>query len=486
MEVDNEQPRMDQGEPREDKMGGFERLLVWFNAQLDQIGVAPIISLSSLITAIVAVTVTIYNFEANDLLKQLSENRATSEAALSEMQSKLEERIPERVRSPLPIFPKNDVSLVLGSIQKETILELEWVDRDRKHRHQYLVQVVCIAEIRDSKRSENSKTQRDVKPRCSPHKLDADTPSDTKLDQETFHWTQPGVDTVEVPIKDTGTYAWRVARVDTDGKGNITIFEEWSPYFIFTVFESIESRVKVTGEVLVGIVEGSALQQRRANAIGDEKDRGGSDVASKEQTLVDSIQEKKFQNKPARYSSYPTYEALIEAVIRGEVDYAIGEITHTKDREDRGVYFTQGYHDASPWLISKSSRKHLDDGSAIGVLAGSATDQALTRQEELKRYTIVRESLPHDLINDLKKGTVDFIFTASASAKDLLNQRDKNGDAFVSIEDSRAEELKKSYKAMLGDSPMFAIATVDKRLCVELRELVTDGSKGGPVDGDKR
>lgn len=464
----------------------FERGLEWFKAQLNQIGVAPIIALSSLITALVALMVTIYHFEANDLKNQLSESRASSQATLSKMQSELEERIPERVRSPLPIFPKNDVSLVLGLTSKETIVELEWADRDRKHRHQYLVQVVCIAEIPMADRSKGSTENPSEKSRCGPHKLDADTPDGKKLGRTTIRWTQPGVDTVEVPIEGTGTYAWRIARGESDNNGNKTIFEEWSPYFIFTVFESIESRVKVTNEVLVGIVEGSALQQRQANAIGDEQDRGGHDVASTEQRLVESIQEKKFQNKQARYSSYPTYEALIEAVIRGEVDYAIGEITRTRDREDRGIYFTRGYHDASPWFISKSSRKHLDDGSAIGVLAGSATDQALTRQEELKRYTIVRESLSHDLINDLKKGTVDVIFAASASAKDLVNPRDQNGEAFVSIEDSRAEELKKSYRDQLRYPPVFAIATADKTLCDKLNELIARGAPCGPFDWEKR
>ncbi len=471
MEVDNELPRINDGESTKDKTGVVEGLLAWFKTLLKDIGVSSLISLSSLITAILAGIVASCHFEAAALMKQISENRTAYESALSEMQSKLEERIPERVRSPLPIFPKNDVSLVLGSTEKEAILELEWADRDRKHRHQYLVQVVCIAEI---PRRESSKHHAEELAKKAPEKVhcDANNLETDTLDGEYLRSTQPGVESVAVPIKDAGTYAWRVARGESDGNGNKTIFEEWSPYFIFTVFESIESRVKVTDEALVGIVEGSALhlQEKRANAKGEENAGGGSDVASREQVLVNSIQREQFEGRPARYRFYPTYEALIEGVIRGELDYAIGELTRTTDREQRGVYFTRGYHNASPIVIAKSSTKRTRlDGGAIGVISGSATDQALTRLAESRQFTIVRELLPSDLIKDLKKNTVDFIFSANELVKNLVDQNESKEFDIAGEPDS---ELKEFYERRLGYPPEFAIATANESLCKEFDKQV--------------
>ncbi|MBK9305903.1 MAG: hypothetical protein IPM58_02145 [Nitrospira sp.] len=162
-----------------------------------------------------------------------------------------------------------------------------------------------------------------------------------------------------MPIENTGTYAWRVARVDTDGKGNRTIFEEWSSYLIFTVFRSIDSRVTVMNEVRVGVVEGSVLEQKIGGA------REDNNLVKIEENLVNQIQDKYFKdylkhkeeqkNEQIHYVRYPTYAALVEGVVRGEVDYAIGEITRAKYREQRGVFFTRGYHDALPIFISKAS-----------------------------------------------------------------------------------------------------------------------------------
>ncbi|MBK9305902.1 MAG: hypothetical protein IPM58_02140 [Nitrospira sp.] len=182
-------PCTNEGEEKREKPGLSERLLAWCTALLDHIGVSPIFTLSSVTTAIFSIILATCHFEIAALERQQSENQAIYERVLSEMQNQLEERIPERVRSPLPIFPKNEMSLLLGPNEEKINLELEWVDRDRKHRHKYLVQVVCIAEISNNNRSENSETKRDTKSHCGPHKLDADTLDQTKVDEKTLYLT---------------------------------------------------------------------------------------------------------------------------------------------------------------------------------------------------------------------------------------------------------------------------------------------------------
>ncbi|WP_413935017.1 substrate-binding periplasmic protein [Nitrospira sp. BLG_1] len=446
---------------------------------LERVGVGPLLTLSSLVTAISAVFVATYHFDAGDLLKQLSESRTAYEDDLTEMQNNIEARIPERVRSPLPIFPKNEISLLFrpsNGGKKEMDQELEWVDRDRKHRHKYLVQVVCIAEIQEVDRSKRTTENFREQSRCSPHKLDADTPDKRKLDSKTFYLTQPGVDSVKVPIEHSGTYAWRVARADTDSKGNITIFEEWSPYFIFTVFESILSRVKVMNEVLVGVVEGSVLE------LAIDGGRVDNNLAKTEESLVNSIQDNYFKeflthkeeqkNQQKRYLQYPTYETLIEGVARGEVDYAIGQITRTKYREQRGVFFTRGYTDALSIFISKSGRTGPPgDGDTVGVISGSVNERALRYLAKSKRFKIVSELLLQDLVKDLQKGNVNFIFTADERAKDLIAPETNEQKQYMPG-GTLYSDLRDFYASELGYSPMYAVATVNSLMCTELDKHV--------------
>jgi hypothetical protein len=478
MELADPSPHANEGEERREKPGGIERLLAWFTALLAHIGVSPLFTFSSLVTAICSVIVATYQFEIADLGKQRSESRATYEGTLSEMQNKLEERIPERVRSPLPIFPKNEISRLLDPNKKKIDLELEWVDRDRKHRHKYLVQVVCIAKVSNDQRSESPEIKRDTKPSCVPHKLDTDTPDQMKLDGETFLLTQPGVDSVKVPITATGTYAWRVARGDIDN-GDIAIFEEWSPYFIFTVFESIESRVEVMNEVLVGVVEGSVLEQKIDGG------REENNLVKIEEHLVDLIQSKHFKkhlkyieeqkNKQMHYLRYPTYEALVEGVAKGEVDYAIGEITRAKYREQRGVFFTRGYYDALPIFISKSDRVGPPgEGAIVGVITGSINERALILLKKSKRFTIVGESLLQDLQRDLQGGILDFIYTSDEHAKHQLKLNDSNGPYEFVSGGTLYWELRDFYKDELGYSPLYAIATANDKLCGDLDKIVEE------------
>jgi len=115
---------MNEGESTKDNTGVSERALALLKILFDHIGVGPLFSISSLIVALVAGKVAIYHFEATALLNQLSGNRTTYEHALSEMQNKIEERIPERVRSPLPIFPKNEISLTFPTKNSRTEMSL--------------------------------------------------------------------------------------------------------------------------------------------------------------------------------------------------------------------------------------------------------------------------------------------------------------------------------------------------------------------------
>lgn len=440
------------------------KLFVWFETLNDQKGVGPFITLSSLVAAVVAITLATYHFEADVLTKQITENHAEYEYRLSEIQSKLEQRIPPKVRSPLPIFPKNDQTLVREP-EGETTIQLEWADRDKEHHHKYVVQVVCIAEIppgnSSRKSSENSEPEGYTNPRCGPDKLDADTPNGT-----TFHWTQSGVDTVKVPIEGTGTYAWRVARGEIADKGDTTIFEEWSPYFIFTMFQSYWQRVYTMNEVLIGIVEGSALQKE------------GKGLTKKEKGLVDLIQDEQFNKKLPRYRSYATYEALIAAVARGEVDYAIGQITRAKYREEYGVFFTRGYNDALPIFLSKQSMARPPlDGDTIGVVAGSISERALGHLAKSKQFRVKSRLTLDALKDDLQSGRVHFIFTERLGLASSQAAAEQNLSVLgFRYAGTLYSELQGFYDHKLGYTAMHAIATANQSLCKNLDWLIADDS----------
>lgn len=455
------------------KMGGFERLLVWCKATLGQIGIGPIVSLSSLLAALVAAILGANYFEAAALQRQLSEERTTYESTLRQMEDKLEEQIPEGVRSPVPVFPKNGISLIFPTTNAgETMdldLELEWVDRDRKHRRKYLVQVVCIAEI---PRIPDDPPPGISQANCGTDRLYGDT-----SDKGGLYWTQPGESRREVKITQAGTYVWRVARGELDGTGKKTIYEEWSPYFIFTVFESIEKRVKVMKEVQIGIGAGSLLE-KKVDEVGQDNNR----LANIEKYLVDKIQEKHFKLKEEqkRYLSYPTYEALIEGVVKGEVDYAIGEITPTEDRERLGICFTRGYKEETLPIFVKGlrTRNSPGKGDLIGVLSGTSNEQALEQLKQTERFTTVSMPFLQDLQRILKAGTVNFIFAGAESVNPLLNLKDSSGNNKFASDNMLSGKVRDFYKDHFRHSPEYSIATATGSLCKKLDKLVEE-HKGG-------
>lgn len=428
------------------------RLYDWFTKLSPQAGVGPIITLSSLVAAIVAFKVTSNHYEADIYARQLAKDRDSYELLLSEIQIDIEKRIPDKVSSPLPIFPENGQTLVLKSAGEGT-LELEWADRDRKHGHKYLVELGCIANIPEHEVSKRLSGE----PRCHADVLDG---------KQKLIWAQRGMDRVKVPIKGAGTYAWRVARGEFDeSNGRITVFEEWSPYYIFTVFESITQRVGIMQEVLVGVVGGREL------------------LRQKEKEMVDLVQKERFDKKPRQYLSYATHEAVLDAVVRGELDYAIGGLTRARYREERGIFFTRGYADALPIFISKSSRTRPPQyGDTIGVLPGSINERALAHLEQSIKFVIVRESSLADLEHDLRNGSVDFIFTdghpfaplAPGSDSTVQGEFAKFGTLYTKLRDFYNDEL--SYSAM------HSIATADQELCEHLDKLIEENSQHPTYD----
>ncbi|MDN5940974.1 MAG: transporter substrate-binding domain-containing protein [Nitrospira sp.] len=470
MELANAQhdKKVKQRKQRKKRRWVLGKLFAWFDQLVTQSGVGPFITLSSLVAAIVAVIVTTYHFETDALTKQLSEDRAKYEDSLSKIQTEIKSRIPDSVRSPLPIFPENGQTLLLKSTG-ETTLELEWADRDREHRHRYIVQLVCFAKISEQGSSEESRCHTD---KLDEDKLDEDTRDREKPDSEkNYHWTLPGMDRHIVEIKDAGTYAWRVARGEINGNGDITIFEKWSQYFIFTVFKSSEQRIKIMKEVRVGVVDDRKLKTIEEKIV---------DLAEK---MFKEEFEKKSEIKPTRYSRYATYEALVEGVLRGEVDYAIGEITRAKYREKRGVFFTQGYAPALPTFISKQSETRPPrDGDTIGVVLGSISDRALAHLAKSKKFAIVKELTLDALLDDLRSGSVHFIFTERERPDHLASSSTSTGqEEFVSA-GTLYGELKDFYDDQLGYSAMHAIATAGEALCKRLNEQVEKEYKQDPYN----
>ncbi|MFZ3012908.1 MAG: hypothetical protein WA045_04290, partial [Nitrospira sp.] len=210
--------------PVKDKPEVVKVQLAWRKYVPKQKGVGPVIAFSGLVATLVGLWVVSIQHDAEALTKQLEDDHTKYEKSVDQIQADIESRIPSRVRSPLPIFPENGQTLLLKPTIKRPIT-LEWADRDRAHHHKYIVQLVCIAAIQEQAGS-----------RCSPGKLDEDT---LKEDTENranpdgasnYYWTLPGMDKYKVKIEQAGTYAWRVARGEVNQNGEITIFQEWSPY----------------------------------------------------------------------------------------------------------------------------------------------------------------------------------------------------------------------------------------------------------------
>jgi len=236
------------------------------------------------------------------------------------------------------------------------------------------------------------------------------------------------------------------------------------------VFAEIDQRVEVMNEVRIGIAEGSLLEKKVEEA------REDNGLANMEKDLIDRIQEKYFKRAKERkhYLRYPTYEALIEGVVRGEVDYAIGEITPTEARKKLGVFFTRGYQKAMPTLVAESSRKGPPGkGDTIGVLSGTVHEQVLIQLAKSEGFTILREPWMQDLRRDLQKGTVNFIFTGEEPIKPLVDLEARKQKKFVR-DDSLSSKVS-DYYMNHGYSSVYAIATADKFQCGKLNEQLESG-----------
>lgn len=444
----------------------FER----FSQLPSQSGAGPIFTVAGLLVAVTVFMSQNIRKESEELVRQASVEYERLESSLSKIQTDIVNRIPAEVRSPLPIAPENGQTLAIRLKGESAIIELEWADRDEAHRHRYLLQLRCIAAVSPS----GSLGKHDEIQNCQPQALNADVVSG---------WTEPGEDRIKVEIRHAGTYAWRIARGEVNDRGEITtIFEEWSPYYIFTVFESTKQRREITRQVRIGVLADHNFHDK------DSSEKGGGksfDLLKheKEMGLRDQIKDKLLEEEPHKraplYFHYATHESLLAAVRRGEVDYAIGGLTRAKYREERGVLFTRGYAYARPIFISKSGRKKEPPwyGATIGVLSGSINAQALNSLTREMNFRVVPESSFLNLADALNNGSVDFIFTEERDLQQLTPASHATSQSMFRKAGTLYSHLRTFYQDQLGYTPQHAIATADMELCNEIDALMARNNK---------
>ncbi|MBK9305904.1 MAG: hypothetical protein IPM58_02150 [Nitrospira sp.] len=88
-----------------------------------------------------------------------------------------------------------------------------------------------------------------------------------------------------------------------------------------------------------------------------------------------------------------------------------------------------------------------------------------------------------DLHRDLQGGILDFIYTSDEDARHQLELKDSNGQYQFVSGGTLYWELRKFYEKELGYSPLYAIATANKELCLHLDKIVEEdvsmrGSQG--------
>lgn len=296
--------------------------------------------------------------------------------------------------------------------------------------------------------------------------------ADVRMEERKQQAADPDNGTHQIIIRDPGTYVWRVAAA----KGN------WSGYSYFIVAPQTNSQPQDL-QVGVNFAQQSPFMTRNvmANDAGDPY--CGFDFA-----LVTWIANQLKPKRQLKWHEYATVPKLLQAVRDNEVDMAVGSLTRTREREDAGNAFTDGYMSAAPVLACKrfdpacaadatAAFAHLRDDEVAVITPTTneaAADELKTRYKFIKRSMLTFQSLNSALVS----GRVHFIIVDRPFIESRCDTNDADALRCFSLPRSRL----KKYMLKLGrPREEYAIAVDDARVRAQINKQIKEAKKTGKL-----
>lgn len=338
-----------------------------------------VVTLVTLFLALAAIPPILNQFDRIEALAfQRLEAREEYQAALSERDETLRD-LTEVLSSPIPREPAS------GSKENSSTVELHW-DMPPYAKSpsikDYSVEIIHY----DGAQPPTLVRQKVTNPDANAHQLDTQS----------------------------GFYLWRVAAergdpsLERSERDVDTLKRAWSGYSVFWVDPSPPvANIKVNLRVGINFSQHSPFMTRTGSNL----------YCGFDAELIRWIGKR--LHREIDWREFASVPALLAAVREGQVDIAIGSITHTRQREQNGNAFSHGYLSSPPVLACRltdslctSSPKRVFAamaGDEVGVI-GATTNEDAAKDLQASFKFIVKQTLSfRSLISMLDLGRVHFI-----------------------------------------------------------------------------
>ena len=285
-----------------------------------------------------------------------------------------------------------------------------------------------------------------------------------------------------------GQYLWRVAPGDLKGEKGETVFGGgWSGYSTFTIYPSVIERIRQTSTLRVGVnyIQDSSFMRRsdKGNPEGFDRDL----IERVAQALPSALNVKEIKLEFIDYHSIESM--LMEGLLAGEVDVAIGSITINRDRREHGIMFTKGYYEAHLVLIGKEKPgvkglANIRHSARVGVVHQTSNEEPARDLKARFGFRLAPVDSFQDLVKDLEFGNLDYIIIDEPLAEPLLGPHD--GSSGFAVVDHLEPYLGAYLKRQIGAADsveQYGIAVADKNLLATIDPVVqAQKGEGGFLD----
>ena len=287
---------------------------------------------------------------------------------------------------------------------------------------------------------------------------------------------------ISIPPGQSGTYLWRVGpgRVMANRNGETQIVTEgqWSEYNTFSIYPSVEERIRRTGVIRIAI---SPSSTGKFNFLNERGDLVGLD-RDLMTWLAAELGMRLHTERPIVVStSEKPWTGLLPSLESKEVDALISSMTSTRPREQQyKVTFTDGYFRTHQIFVAKRRtvvHKYFA-GMTLGVVKGTTNEQVA--EFLVERPGTLIGARPYQFRIDNRFINYDNAYQALIDDDvDLLLVDDVNADAQIregtvsQIGVSLDRELLPFYKHVFGRSEeCYAIGVKDPELLAVINELL--------------
>jgi len=224
----------------------------------------------------------------------------------------------------------------------------------------------------------------------------------------------------EFPEGMSGQYFWRV------GTGELLSDHEgtrlWSRFGYFSLYPSAIDKIKDTEELLVGTTAKFLSYDHPITCLGDPDDY---DIEFARWITAKLKDELHLNNNINMKIKYIEWEKLFSSVINGDVDFAIADITYSKQREtdNYGLVFTKGYRenkqvfigskqvspDTNGTITNKNQIKDRLRGVKVGAQNLTINLDAANHLSRIFGFQVLAGFSSYtDVLNAVHKGEIDY------------------------------------------------------------------------------